>query len=75
MKVLIIYDSLYGQTESIAQAIAGIMGEQGSVRVVKAGAAGAIDLHDVDVLLLADDARVPVAGGGGGRGGVLKSSG
>ena len=36
MNALVIYDSLYGDTERIAQAIAGALREYGQVRAVRA---------------------------------------
>ena len=50
MKTLIVYDSLYGNTETIAVAVA--KGITGNVKVVKAGDAKAADVTDVDLLII-----------------------
>lgn len=50
MKVLIVYDSLYGNTEKIAGAIgSGIAGE---VKVVRANEAGTPELESIDLLII-----------------------
>jgi flavodoxin I len=50
MKTLIIYDSLYGNTEKIAQAIGGGIG--GEVKVVKVGEANVAELGSYDLLII-----------------------
>ena len=50
MKTLIVYDSLYGNTETIAGAVA--KGITGDVKVVKAGNAKASDAGEVDLLII-----------------------
>jgi len=50
MKTLVIYESLYGNTEKIARAIAGAI--EGEVVVKNAGAATAADLEKIDLLLM-----------------------
>ncbi len=50
MKTLIVYDSLYGNTQMIAEAVAkGITGE---VKVVKVTDAKAADSNDIDLLII-----------------------
>jgi len=50
MKALIVYDSLYGNTEKIAQAIGGGIG--GEVKVVKVGEANPEELDSYDLLIV-----------------------
>ncbi len=50
MKSLVIYDSMYGNTEIIAKSIA--EGISGDVKVMKAGDAGISDISDVDLLVV-----------------------
>ncbi|MBN1177249.1 MAG: flavodoxin family protein [Dehalococcoidales bacterium] len=50
MKVLVVYDSVYGNTEKIARAIGeGIVSD---ARVVHANKAGPADLKDIDLLIV-----------------------
>jgi flavodoxin I len=50
MKTLIVYDSLYGNTEKIAQAIGGAVG--GDVKVVKVGEASALEIGTCDLVVI-----------------------
>jgi flavodoxin I len=50
MKTLIIYDSLYGNTEKIAQAIGSAIG--GEVKVVKVGEADALEIGTYDLVII-----------------------
>jgi flavodoxin I len=52
MKVLILYDSQYGNTEQIAKAIAGGLGTAGEVRVLRIGEAKPTDINDVNLLIV-----------------------
>lgn len=52
MKVLVVYDTLYGNTEKIARAIAGAVTPPGAVRILRAGEASTADLESVDVLFV-----------------------
>jgi flavodoxin len=52
MHTLVIYESQFGNTELIAQAIAQALGECGSVRLVPMGKAGHAMLQGVDLLVL-----------------------
>jgi flavorubredoxin len=52
MNALIIYDSLYGNTEEIAEAIASSWRQYGNTRVVAASTANAIDLLGVSLLAI-----------------------
>src|SRR5579863_2146285 len=57
MKALVIYDSMYGNTEKIAQAIAN--GLTGEVKVVRVGDMNASELRSFDLLIVGS----PVHGG------------
>jgi flavodoxin len=50
MKALIVYDSVYGNTEQVAKAVAGAIA--GEVRVLRAGEASASDLTSIDLLIV-----------------------
>jgi flavodoxin I len=52
MNTLIIYDSTFGNTEKIAQAIADVVAERGSVRTLRANKVQSSDLEGVDLLVL-----------------------
>jgi len=50
MKVLVVYDSVYGNTEIIAKAIGGAI--SGEVKVLRAGEAKPVALEKVDLLIV-----------------------
>ena len=50
MKVLVVYDTLYGNTEKIARSIAGAV--KGEVKILRASEAGPADLTGVDLLFV-----------------------
>ncbi len=50
MKALIIYDSVYGNTEKIARAIGGAIA--GEVKVIRAGEANLKELESIDLLIV-----------------------
>ena len=50
MKAIVIYDSLYGNTEQIARAIGGGIG--GEVKVVKVGEANVAELGSYDLIII-----------------------
>jgi flavodoxin len=52
MKTLIVYDSLYGNTQHIAQAIAATLGEGGLAPMVAAQDLGILDVTDLDLLVV-----------------------
>lgn len=52
MKTLVIYDSQYGNTEQVAQAIGAALEPFGAVSVLHVGSAQPLALDDVDLLLL-----------------------
>jgi flavodoxin I len=52
MNILVIYDSLYGNTRSIAEAIAGAFGGPDEVRLLQAGEAQVDDLKSVGLLVV-----------------------
>ncbi len=52
MNTLIIYDSTFGNTAQVAQAMAGTLGEHGTVRIVRADEAGLPEMKEIDLLLV-----------------------
>ena len=52
MKVLIVYDSVYGNTEKIARAIAEAITPSGEVKVLQAGEANPSELASIDLLIV-----------------------
>ena len=59
MKALVVYDSVYGNTEKIARAVAEAITPSGEVKVLRAGEANPLELAFVDVLIVGS----PVHGG------------
>lgn len=57
MKVLVIYDSYFSNTEQIANAIAGSFAEQENIKVVKVDAVVEDDLEGLDYLLVGSPTR------------------
>jgi hypothetical protein len=58
MKMVIVYDSRYGNTEQMARAMAERLGKNGPVRLVAAGAAGERDLVGSDLLVVGGPTRI-----------------
>jgi flavodoxin len=52
MKALVVYDSVYGNTEKIARAIADALAGKGEARLVRAGTVGVDDIGGVDLLVV-----------------------
>ena len=52
MKALIVYDSVYGNTEKIARAIAGAIAPSAEVKVLRAGEVSASELASLDLLIV-----------------------
>ena len=52
MKALIVYDSVYGNTEEIARAIAGAITPSDGVKVLRAGEANPSELESIDLLIV-----------------------
>ncbi|MFW6102587.1 MAG: flavodoxin family protein [Chloroflexota bacterium] len=52
MKALIVYDSVYGNTEKIARAMAEAIAPHGEVKVLRAGEAGPSELVSIDLLIV-----------------------
>ena len=52
MKVLIVYDSVYGNTEQIAKAVAGAITPSDGVKVLRAGEANPSELESIDLLIV-----------------------
>ncbi len=52
MKALIVYDSVYGNTEKIARAIAGALTPSGEVKVLRAGEVHPSELESVDLIVV-----------------------
>jgi flavodoxin len=57
MKGLVIYDSVFGNTEKIAQAIGVILSEQGSVQTLSVGKMTADSMSGLDMLLVGSPTR------------------
>ncbi|HOU44752.1 MAG TPA: flavodoxin domain-containing protein, partial [Anaerolineaceae bacterium] len=51
MNILILYDTAFGNTGQVAQAIGSALEDRGSVRVLKVSEASLADLQGVDVLI------------------------
>jgi flavodoxin len=52
MRALVVYDSVHGNTESIARAVAEGLNDHHAVRLIRAGFALASDLASVDLLIV-----------------------
>ncbi len=52
MRALIIYDSVYGNTEKIARAIAGAITPFGEVKMLRVGEANPSELGSIDLLIV-----------------------
>ncbi len=52
MMVLIVYDSVYGNTEKIARAIAGAITPFGEVKVLRVGEVNPLELGAIDLLIV-----------------------
>ena len=52
MKALVIYDSKFGNTEQVAQAIADTLGEEGIGQLISVDEADALEFEGVDLLVL-----------------------
>ena len=52
MNALVVYDSTFGNTEEIAQAIAEMLEEKGSVRIMRVGKATASEVGAADLLVI-----------------------
>ena len=52
MKALIIYDSVYGNTEKIARAIAEAITPSNEVKILRAGEANPLELVSIDLLIV-----------------------
>jgi len=59
MKALVVYDSVYGNTEKVARAIADAITPSGEVKIVRAGETNASELASLDLLIIGS----PVHGG------------
>jgi flavodoxin len=57
MKAVILYDSYFGNTEKIAQTVAGVLAKKSEVRVVRTDAFQADQLTGVDLLVLGSPTR------------------
>lgn len=57
MKALIVYDSVYGNTEKIARAVAGAIAKPGEVKVLRVGEADPSALGKVDLLMVGSPTR------------------
>ena len=52
MKALIVYDSVYGNTEKIARAIAEAITPSNEVKILRAGEANPLELVSIDLLIV-----------------------
>jgi flavodoxin len=57
MKVLVIYDSVFGNTEKIAQATGEALASQGEVSVLRVGSAKVDDLRAADLIIVGSPTR------------------
>jgi len=57
MKALVIYDSVFGNTEKVAQAIAGALRSQGQVEILQASSASPDQLAHIDLLVVGSPTR------------------
>lgn len=57
MKSLVIYDSVFGNTEKLAQAVGKALGSTPTVSVVRVGEANASMLESLDLLIMASPTR------------------
>jgi len=57
MKGLVVYDSVFGNTEKIAQAIGAVLAEQGSVQTLAVGKMTADSMSGLDILLVGSPTR------------------
>jgi flavodoxin len=52
MNALLVYDSLYGNTEKIAQAIGQVLGGRNEIRVLRVGDVKSTDLRNLNLLIV-----------------------
>ena len=57
MKALIVYDSVFGNTQQVAEAIGRTLGEQGEVDVLRAAEAGPEQVSGVELLVVGSPTR------------------
>lgn len=57
MKGLIVYDSVFGNTEKIAQAIGAALATQGSVETLPVGQVMAEKIHELDLFIIGSPTR------------------
>lgn len=57
MKAVVIYDSVFGNTEKIAQAIANALGSQIAVEIIQANEAAPEQLTELDILIVGSPTR------------------
>ena len=57
MAIVIVYDSVFGNTQKIAEAIAAGLAGKGEVRLVRVGDASQLDLTEVDCLIVGSPTR------------------
>ena len=67
MKALIVYDSVYGNTEKIARAVGEAITPSGEVEVLRAGEANPSELASVDLLIVGSPVHRGQADAGGSR--------
>ena len=52
MRTLVIYDSIYGNTEKIAQAIASVLGERATVHLARVGQDEPVDWSEFELVVM-----------------------
>lgn len=57
MKALIVYDSVFGNTEQVARAIGGVLGAEGEVETLSVGAVQPGQLSGLDLLVVGSPTR------------------
>jgi flavodoxin len=57
MKAVVVYDSIFGNTAKIAQAVAEGLGSQAEVELLRVGEVGAEQLKDIDLLVVGSPTR------------------
>jgi flavodoxin I len=57
MKIFVVYDSVFGNTEQVAQTIGNALSAKGDVKVMKPGAVSLEQLKDLDLLVVGSPTR------------------
>jgi len=57
MKILVVYDSYFGNTEKVAEAIGGVLKKDGDVRVARSSDVDSTDMEGLDYLIAGSPTR------------------